>query len=62
MTDELSKLIDLAKTKRLSSEERAEQRISFAFGNGVEEADVVSKRSLKETDKMIRSQLGPKKR
>jgi hypothetical protein len=57
----LIKLIELAKSRRLSSDDLAKQRISFAFGNGAEEASIVSKQSLRLADKIIRSQLGPKK-
>jgi hypothetical protein len=62
MTTELIDLIEQAKSRRISSDDLAKQRISFAFGNGLEDADVVSEITLLATDKIIRSKLGPKKR
>ena len=61
MTEELILLIESAKGRPLSGEVMSKQRISFAYGNGLEEAKVVSEKTLKKTDKIIRSQLGPKK-
>lgn len=62
MTEELERLIEASKKRRMSVKDRAVQRLSFAYGNGLEDADVVSIESLTSTNKMIRSQLGPKKR
>ena len=58
MTEELLRLVESVRGRRVSQEERSKQRLNFAFGNGVEEADIVSKQSLKQADKQVRSQLG----
>jgi hypothetical protein len=59
MTEELLRLVESVRQKKVSQEERAKQRLNFAFGNGAEEAEIVSKHSLKQADKIVRSQMGP---
>ena len=62
MTEELMRLVESVRDRRVSQDERAKQRLNFAFGNGAEEAEIVSKHSLKQADKIVRSQMEPRGR
>lgn len=62
MESELSKLLSAAQSRTQTQIQRERQRLGFAFGNGLEEGQKVTKQSIRETDKRIRSQLGPKVR
>jgi hypothetical protein len=55
---ELEKLIAAAKKVQISADDRAEQRISFAFGNLPEEYFSSSKESVKKADNIMRSKQG----
>ena len=58
MDKELEALIAAAKKKPMSATERAEQRINFAFGNSPEEYVSSSKASIKDADRILRSEEG----
>ena len=48
MSDQLSRLIELARSVRMSEEDKQEQRISFAYGNTRTENDDITWDTVKK--------------
>ncbi len=57
MTEELSKLIDAARRRPFSDEERQAQRRSFAYGNAKIENDRVTWEMVVEADERLKADL-----
>lgn len=57
MTEELSKLIDAARRRPFSDEERQAQRRSFAYGNAKIENDRVTWEMVVEADESLKADL-----
>jgi len=57
MTEELSKLIDAARRRPFSDEERQAQRRSFAYGNAKIENDRVTWEMVLEADERLKADL-----
>ncbi len=57
MTEELSKLIDAARHRPFSDEERQAQRRSFAYGNAKIENDRITWDMVVEADERMKADL-----
>ncbi len=57
MTDELTKLIEAARTRPVSEAEREAQRRSFAYGNAKIENPHVTWEMIVEADEQIKAEL-----
>ncbi len=57
MTDELQALIDAARTRPFSEEEREAQRRSFAYGNAKIENDRITWEMIVEADEAIKARI-----
>ena len=57
MTEELSRLVEAAKLRPFSDEEREAQRRSFAYGNAKIENDRVTWDMIVEADEQIKARL-----
>ena len=57
MTDDLQQLIDEARTRPFSAEDREAQRRSFAYGNAKIENDRVTREMVDELDELMKAQL-----
>ena len=56
MDEELKQLLAKTDRRRLTVDDLRMQRISFAYGNALEDTHSVTKKSLKEADRMMRGQ------
>ena len=56
MDEELRQLLARVGNRKLTVNELQKQRISFAFGNALEDTHLVNRKSLKEADRMMRGQ------
>ncbi len=57
MSEELQKLIDAARGRQSSEEEREAQRLSFAYGNTRIENDRVTREMVLEQAAVLKSEL-----
>ena len=57
MTKELQELIEWARTRPFSAEERQAQRRSFAYGNTKIENDLITREMIAEADERIEAEL-----
>ena len=57
MTEELTRLVEAAKLRLFSAEEREAQRRSFAYGNAKIENDRVTWEMIVEADEQIKARL-----
>jgi hypothetical protein len=60
MTEELSKLIEAARTRPVSEGEREAQRVSFAYGNAKIENDDITWEMVEDAFARIKAGLGPR--
>lgn len=51
---ELDKLIEAARDSILTDDQIREQRVSFAFGNAPEDSDLITKDSVRDTERSLR--------
>lgn len=56
MSDELNRLIELARSHRMTEEEKREQRISFAYGNTRTENDDITWETVKRAEQELQPQ------
>ena len=61
MTEELSRLIDAARTRAVSEEEREAQRRSFAYGNAKIENPDITWEMVVAADERIKAELAAAK-
>jgi len=57
MSPQLQALIDAARTRPFSSEERQAQRRSFAYGNAKIENDRITRAMVDEQDEILQAEL-----
>jgi hypothetical protein len=60
MNEELTRLIEVARKRPFSDEEREAQRRSFAYGNAKIENNRVTREMIAEADEKIKAQLKAK--
>ena len=57
MTEELQELVEWARNRPFSAEERQAQRRSFAYGNTKIENDLITREMIAEADERIEAEL-----
>jgi len=60
MTEELERLVEAARSHRMSEAEREAQRRSFAYGNAKIENDRITWEMVVEADERIKAELAEK--